>query len=142
MPTRLLSFLSDLEHALAADDPSPSDGAWENKRSVNYHLGLARLLLGVRLPEGGKNEPRGSILLQSYQLADGSPCLKAALSWAGTDRNVVRSIFSRPDVDWTREARKIAAEWMAGPPAKVEATAEPEGDAMSIAQSAPIAAVG
>ena len=120
MHSRLLSFLSDLERALAADDPAPSEGTWENARSVNYHLGLARLLLNVRLPAGGKSEPRGTILLQSYQLADGSPCLKAALSWTGSDRNAVRSVFARPDVDWTREARKIAADWMAGPPAKTE----------------------
>lgn len=125
MHTRLLSFLSDVERALVADDPAPSDGVWETARTVNYHLGLARLTLGVRLPAGGKNEPRGSILLQSYMLADGSPCLKAALSWTGTDRNVVRSIYSRPEVNWVSEARKVAAEWMGGPPAKEEIPAAP-----------------
>ncbi|MFI5336187.1 MAG: hypothetical protein ACHQ5A_05365 [Opitutales bacterium] len=141
MHTRLLSFLSDLERALAADDPAPLDGTWENSRSVNYHLGLARLNLGVRLPAEGKTEARGSILLQSYLLADGSPCLKAALAWTGSDRNLVRSVYARPDVDWTREARKVAADWMAGPPARTEAVPEqPALPAETV--DVPIAAVG
>lgn len=114
MHTRLLSFLSDFERALTADDPSPEDGSWETSRSVNYHQGLARLMLGVRNATGVK--PRGSVLLQSYQLADGTPCLKAALVWAGTESGAVRAIFSKPDINWTSEARKVAAEWMAGPP--------------------------
>jgi hypothetical protein len=135
MHNRLLSFLTDVEKALVADDPSPSDDSWDASRTVNYHLGLARLMLGVRLPEGGKTDPRGSILLQSYQLADGTPCLKAALAWAGTERNTVRSLFAKPEVDWTREARKIAAEWMAGPPAKVETPAEPSLAAQPLSSS-------
>jgi hypothetical protein len=135
MHNRLLSFLTDVEKALVADDPAPSDGSWEAARTVNYHLGLARLMLGVRLPEGGKTDPRGTILLQSYQLADGTPCLKAALSWTGSDRNTVRSLFTKPEVDWTREARKIAAEWMAGPPAKAETPAEAALDTPALSTS-------
>lgn len=114
MHTRLLSFLADFERALAADDPAPLDGSWETTRTVNYHLGLARLNLNVRT--GGNLIPRGQILLQSYQLADGTPCLKAALSWIGTDNGITRAIYSKPDVNWTSEARKVAAEWMAGIP--------------------------
>ena len=79
MHTRLLSFLSDIECALAADDPAPSDGCWETTRTVNYNQGLARLVLGVRLPDG-KTESRGNIMLQSFLLADESTCLKAVLS--------------------------------------------------------------
>lgn len=122
MHTRLLSFLTDIEKALAADDPAPSDGSWETSRTINYHLGLARVMLGVRLPDGRK-EDRGSVLLQSYALADGTPCLKAALAWSGVESSVLRSIYTKPDLSWTSEARKIAAEWMAGPPpAKTEPT--------------------
>lgn len=132
MHTRLLSFLSDIERALAADDPSPEDGTWETSRSVNYHQGLARLTLGVRTATGLK--PRGSVLLQGYQLADGTPCLKAALSWYGTETGAVRAIFSKPDLDWTREARKVAAEWMAGPPADTAAS--------EVAEPAELAAAG
>lgn len=122
MHTRLLSFLTDVEHALAADDPSPSEGTWDNARTLNYHLGLARLSLGVRTGTGHK-ELRGNILLQSYQLADGTSCLKAALSWTGSEATVYRPIYSKPDINWTSEARKIGAEWMAGPPAKAEPAA-------------------
>lgn len=118
MHTRLLSFLADFERALAADDPAPLDGSWETTRTVNYHLGLARLNLNVRT--GGNLVSRGQVLLQSYQLADGTPCLKAALSWIGTENGITRAIYSKPDVNWTSEARKVAAEWMAGIPESVD----------------------
>jgi len=114
MHTRLLSFLTDLTNALMADDPAPLDGAWETSRTVNYHLGLARLNLNVRTSTG--LIPRGQVLLQSYQLADGTPCLKAALSWAGTENGATRAIYSKADINWKSEARKVAAEWMAGVP--------------------------
>lgn len=121
MNTRLLSFLSDFENALLADDPAPGDGgSWQSARAVNYHLGLARLTLKVALPSG-QIEARGTVLIQSYSLADGTLCLKASLSWEGRDQAVQRSIYSKPGVDWKREARKVAAEWMAGPPAAPEA---------------------
>lgn len=129
MHSRLLSFLSDIERSLAADDPSPEDGSWESSRSVNYHLGLARLTLAVRTADGLK--PRGSILLQGYQLADGTPCLKAALSWSGSESGAVHAIFSKPDINWTSEARKVAAEWMAGPPADSSAVAPQHAMAVS-----------
>jgi hypothetical protein len=119
MHTRLLSFLSDLEHALMADDPAPLDGTWETIRTVNYHLGLARLTLNVRTTDNLIR--RGQVLLQSYQLADGTPCLKAALSWNGTDKTDTRAIYSKPDINWTSEARKVAATWMAGLPELTEA---------------------
>lgn len=112
MHTRLLSFLSDLENALAADDPAPLDGSWETSRTVNYHLGLARLNLNVRTSTG--LIPRGQVLLQSYHLADGTSCLKAALSWHGTENGLTRAIYSKVDTNWKSEARKVAAEWMAG----------------------------
>jgi hypothetical protein len=119
----MLSFLSDVERALAADDPAPDDGSWETFRTVNYHLGLARLTLAVR--KSNDVTPRGTVLLQGYQLADGTPCLKASLTWHGSESNVVRAIYSKPEINWTSEARKVAAEWMAGPPATVPALEEP-----------------
>ena len=119
MQPRLLSFFSDIERSLEADQPSSPEGTWQNSRTVNYTLGLARLELGLR-PQGGKIEPKGTILLQGYQLADESPCLKAALSWAGAEGTVTRSIFARPDINWTSEARKIAAEWLGGAPAETD----------------------
>ena len=126
MHTRLLSFLTDLECSLAADDPTPSDGSWETTRTVNYNQGLARLVLGVRLPDGNL-ESRGNVMLQSFLLADETTCLKAVLSWTGSESKMARSIYSKPETNWVAEARKIAAEWMAGPPAKSEPVAEEQG---------------
>jgi hypothetical protein len=119
MQPRLLSFFSDIERSLEADLPSSPEGVWENIRTVNYSLGLARLELGMRA-EGGKIEHKGIIALQGYQLADDSPCLKAALSWAGVEGSITRSIFSKPDLSWTSEARKVAAEWLGGAPATLD----------------------
>lgn len=137
MQTRLLSFLSDIERALATDDPNPDEGTWEVTRTVNYNLGLARLVLGVRKTEGLK--PRGAILLQGYQLADGTPCLKAALSWIASEHNPVHAVFSKSETNWTSEARKIGAEWMAGPPAAAalaDVETEVQEEARAVAASA------
>ena len=116
MHTRLLSFLSDFERSLQADDPSPEDGSWQTSRAVNYRSGLARLQLSVCLPDK-ELKPRGAVVLQSYRLADGSACLKAQLAWAGSEANALHSIFAKPGCDWKTEARRLAAKWMAGPPA-------------------------
>jgi len=122
MSTRLLSFLSDIECAIACDDPEPSGGTWDNQRAVSYHQGLARLSLGARTAEGV--QPRGTIYLQCFKLADGSICLKASLAWAGTEFNATHTVFDKPGVQWTSEARRIAAEWMGGPPAAVTTVVE------------------
>jgi hypothetical protein len=116
MHSRLLSFISDFERALQADDPSPDDGSWQNERAVNYRTGLARVQLGVRLP-GGQRKPRGTVLIQGFRLADGVCCLKAQLSWTGAETTGTHSIFSKPGCNWKTEARKLAAQWMAGAPA-------------------------
>ncbi len=119
MSPRLLSFFSDLERSIEADQPSSPEGEWKTVRTVNYSIGIARLELRMA-PAGGAAEPKGTILLQSYELADSSPCLKCALTWAGVEGTVTRSIYSKPDVNWTTEARKIAAEWLGGPPAVMD----------------------
>lgn len=116
MHSRLLSFLSDFEHALLADDPSPDDGTWQTSRAVNYRNGLARLQLTVQMPDRSV-KPRGTVLLQSYNLADGTACLKAHLGWAGAEATTLHSIFSKPGSDWKSAARRLASNWMAGPPA-------------------------
>ena len=120
MHSRLLSFISDFERALLADDPSPDEGTWQNERAVNYRTGLARVQLVVRLADGQRKE-RGTVLVQGFRLADGVGCLKAQLGWAGTETTVNHSIFSKPGCNWKSEARKLAANWMAGVPAQTEA---------------------
>jgi hypothetical protein len=124
MHSRLLSFLSDFERALLADDPSPDEGTWQNERAVNYRSGLARVQLGVRLPDG-RRQIRGSVLLQGFKLADGAACLKALISWQGSEATATHAIFSKPGCDWKSEARRLAANWMAGPPANAVPVVEP-----------------
>jgi hypothetical protein len=135
MHSRLLSFLSDFERALLADDPSPDEGTWQNERAVNYRSGLARVQLGVRLPDG-RRQIRGSVLLQGFRLADGAACLKALISWQGSDATATHAIFSKPGCDWKSEARRLASNWMAGPPANAipaVATAEVHEEAVATA---------
>jgi hypothetical protein len=118
MHSRLLSFLSDFERALVADDPAPDDGVWETERTVNYRNGLARLQLLVRIA-GLPRKSRGSILLQGFKLADGAGCLKLQFSWAESEIVTSHSVFTKPGCDWKSEARRLSALWMAGPPAGV-----------------------
>lgn len=133
MHNRLLAFLTDIENAMAADDPAPSEGSWCNTRTVNYNLGLSRMLIAVKLPDG-KIEPRGSIQLQSFHLADGSICLKAQLCWHGQTPKANVAIYAKPGTNWGSEARKVAAEWMAGAPAMAE-TISMEGTSVATGSS-------
>ena len=123
MHSRLLSFISDFERALLADDPSPDEGTWQNERAVNYHNGLARVQLTVLLPDG-QRKLRGTVLVQGFHLADGVGCMKAQLSWTGSEKTATHSIFAKPGCNWKSEARKLAANWMAGVPEPVAAMVE------------------
>lgn len=139
MHSRLLSFLSDFERALLADDPSPEEGSWQAERAVNYRTGLARLQLAVRLPDG-QRKPRGSVLVQGFRLADGSGALKAQCAWAGCELTTTHAIFSKPGSNWQTEARRLAAQWMAGPPAVAPTTTLDAASDETIAE--PAAATG
>jgi alkylation response protein AidB-like acyl-CoA dehydrogenase len=122
MSPRLLSFLSEIEFALNADEPAPEGGAWQSTRTVNHGLGLARLYLATRFnPE--RLQPLGSVQLQSHRLADGSVCLKAFLSWTGRTTEAVHAIYDQPRIDWAAEARRVAAVWLSG---KAQAECLPE----------------
>lgn len=123
MHSRLLSFLSDFERALQIDDPSPDEGTWQNERAVNYRAGLARVQLGVRLPDG-QRKVRGTVLLQGFALADGTGCLKAQFTWPGSEATATHAVFSKPGCDWKSEARKLASTWAATTPAPVVAAPE------------------
>jgi hypothetical protein len=122
MPTRLLSLLSDIERALQTESPAPAEGPWEISRMINFQTGLARLSLSSR--SAGPARLLGSILLQAFDLADRSFCLKANLFWTDGQGGfeVVHALYEKPGLDWVGEARQIAAKWLAGPPAaKLEA---------------------
>ena len=115
MSPRLLSFLTDVESSLRSEEPSPRGGTWENVRSINYHHGLARLILGARR-DPATLEPLGAVMLQFFKLADGTVCLKAFLSWPGGQTEAVRAIYARPDSDWAAEARRVSTAWLASRP--------------------------
>jgi hypothetical protein len=116
MSNRLLSLLSEIERALLANDPAPGGGSWDTMRLINYHQGLARLTLAVKTPDH-TTASRGSILLQNFTLADGSQCLKANLSWQGSDNSATYAIYAKPQVNWILEASQIANKWLDGQPA-------------------------
>lgn len=118
---RLLSFLSDIEKALIAESPVVDGGAWESTRMVNFYQGMARLSLTPR-PSADLPFPPGSIFLQSFVLADGSMCLKANLTWKGSDAFPVISVYSTPTLNWKLEASRIAMAWLEGPPAAAAVT--------------------
>lgn len=125
MPTRILSLLSDIERLVLKESPVPTDGTWDNSRMVNYQSGLARLTLSVR-SEANRTRHVGSILLQSFDLADRSFCLKANLFWTEGPgaSEIVHALYEKPGMNWENEAREIATKWLAGPPAaKLEETA-------------------
>jgi hypothetical protein len=122
---------------LQAESPAPTEGAWETSRMINFQTGLARISLGAR-SDATTGRSLGSILLQAFDLADRSFCLKANLFW--TDRQaaeVVHALYEKPGLDWAGEARQIATKWLAGPPA-----AKLEESSKLDESSEPLAATG
>ena len=109
---RLLSFLTEIEHAVRAVSPALNGGGWETTRMVNFHHGLARLTL---TPGADNDLPAGAIFLQGFSLADGSTCLKASLNWQGSESYPVLAVYSTPLLNWKREASRIADTWLEGP---------------------------
>ncbi len=122
MSNRLLSLLTEIESALIANDPAPDGGRWDTSRLVNFKQGLARLTLAICSPTG-MSVPRGSILLQCFALADSSLCMKSNLSWEGIANSTVYAIYSKPGINWHREAGQIAVKWLDGQFAMLESPA-------------------
>jgi hypothetical protein len=119
---RLLSFLTDIEKAVIAESPAIDGGAWEATRMVNFEKGLGRLALAPRSP-ADLPLPGGTIFLQAFKLADGSQCLRATLSWKGSDVTSAVAVYTTPTLNWTLEASRIASAWLEGPPAAPVAAA-------------------
>ncbi len=122
MSNRLLTLLTRIEHAVVANDPSPEGGNWDTSRLVNFHQGLARLTLSIRSATGAVSV-QGVVLLQDFTLADGTQCVKASMSWDGVEKNSVYSIYSKPTLDWNREAAQIGSQWLDGHTTALEAKA-------------------
>ena len=113
---RLLSFLSEIERALARGTSAAGAAPWETSRMVNFHHGLARLTLksSAKTDQPGME---GTIFLQAFTLADGSMCIKASLGWNDSDEVPVIAVYSTPVLIWRQEAARIATAWLKGPQA-------------------------
>jgi hypothetical protein len=116
MTSRLLASLTEIEQALLKQSAADMGPSWTATRMVNYHHGLARMTL-TPAAGGEPDQMCGAIFLQSYVLADGTLSFKASLNWHGCDSFPVIAVFAKPGVDWRGEASRIAAAWLAGPPA-------------------------
>lgn len=127
MATRLLSFLTDIEHALLKESAANMGPTWEATRMVNYHHGLAQMTL-TPSKDSEAGVVGGTILLQSFLLADGSVCLKVIHGWEGSAQSSLISVYSKPQLNWKTEAMRIASLWLAGPSATTatEAPAQPD----------------
>jgi hypothetical protein len=115
MPIRLLSFLNDIEKALAKESAASMGPTWDASRLVSYHQSLARMILSSP-KDAEAPAPGGTVFLQSFLLSDGSPCLKATVSWEGSAASSVVAVYAKPELDWKAEAARIATLWLAGPP--------------------------
>jgi hypothetical protein len=113
---RLLSFLTDIERAIRLETNADENSIWDTARIVNFKTGLARLTLAVRETDSGM--PQGSVLVQHFALANGSFCLKASLTWDGSEANSIISVYDTPQLNWKLEAVRIASTWLGGPPAE------------------------
>lgn len=137
MSTRLLSFLTGIEHALLQDSGATSAVKWSSQRSVNFKDGLARVIL---TPSANSDQPAsgGSILLQSVLLGDGTTCLRAILSWQRSPATKLIAVHAKPNLDWAAEARQIAAAWLSGPPATatIESVSPVDATVSVVAKSA------
>lgn len=112
---RLLSFLTDVERAIRLESNADETAIWDTARIVNFKSGLARLSLTVRETDSGM--PQGTVLVQHFALANGSFCVKASLSWEGSDASSTLCVYDTPGLNWKLESARIASTWLAGPPA-------------------------
>lgn len=135
---QLLTFLTEIGEALTKQSVADMGPTWDLSRMVNYHHGLGRMTL---IPPAGADasQARGAIFLQTYNLADGSLCLKATLNWHGTEQISTITVFAKPGLDWRSATKQIASAWLAGPTAALATVVTPDwntGSAESIIRQA------
>lgn len=129
MAPRLLSLLSLVQSALIEQGVALDRQSVQ--RSVSYHKGLARMSF----------EDGGSISLQSFTMADGQICVKAALMRAGQADALIHAIYPhRADHDWRESAESIALAWVAGSVAALPM--QPNGAERAAVAAEPLVAVG
>jgi hypothetical protein len=127
MSNRLLSLLTEIERVLISEHSPADGGKWDTLRLMNFNQGLARLTISVQSAQR-ITAARGIILLQHFTLADDTQCLKANLSWNGTEKTSSYAVYSKPSVDWNREAAQIAGKWIDGLSQVSEASAVAEAN--------------
>jgi hypothetical protein len=120
---RLLSLLSEIERAILMEANAAEGAVWSCARIVNFQNGLARLTL-VRQPDADNAMPEGAVLVQNFDLANGSFCVKAHLQWSGHTSTSTIAVYDLPTLNWKMEASRIASAWLAGPPAEPMASAD------------------
>ena len=118
---RLLSFLTEIERALTAESPVVEGGAWSTLRMVNFQQQLARVTLTAN-PAADLPVTGGGVFLQSFALADGSICLKASLSWNGSETPTTIAVYDTPGMNWKLAASRIASAFLEGPRAAATTT--------------------
>lgn len=137
---RLLSFLSDIERAIRLEANAGDGEVWDSARIVNFPGGLARLTMTARELDSGM--PQGTVVVQHFRLANGSFCLKASLTWQGSEVTTTLSVYETPALNWKLEAGRIASAWLSGPPAETSTASSSDADAESIVQNERVAALG
>lgn len=125
MSLRLLSLLSLIQQRL--ERLGSSEDGQAAIRSVNYELGMGRLLF----------RSGGTITLQVQGGALGAGCIKATLNWPGGSESQVHSFFPGLNgYDWSAAAESLALAWMARPGADAGAAPAAAAKALDRAQSA------
>jgi hypothetical protein len=132
---RLLSFLTEIERAICLEANASEGAVWDSSRIVNFKNGLGRLTLTLRDHEAGL--PEGTIMLQNFDMANGSFCLKASLGWQGSDTATVIAVYDTPLLNWKLEASRIASTWLAGAVAEIP-TAQPSAEMESMPLAAEV----
>lgn len=102
MTPRLLSFLNLIQDAIARQ----SDVKLEGTRMVSFHKNIARFTM----------KDGGALQVQSFSLADGQACVKAALYWPGLPSPAFYAVYpTNEDFSWENAAEKVAQMWIEGP---------------------------
>ncbi|HEX2855054.1 MAG TPA: hypothetical protein VHO24_17600 [Opitutaceae bacterium] len=117
MATHLVSLLGDVEQALMEASAIRWGAAWNLGRALSEAHLVGRITL---TPAAGAapSQTRGAIFLQGEALPDGLMRFKASFHWHGSEAFPSVPVGSNSNaMGWKTEAARIAALWLAGPPA-------------------------
>jgi hypothetical protein len=102
MTPRLLSFLNLIQDAISRQGGTKLEGT----RMVSFHKNIARLVI----------KDGGALQVQSFALADGQMCVKAALYWPGIATPAFYAVYpTTEEFSWEDAGEKVAQMWIEGP---------------------------